>query len=98
MARRGEPIVQLVKLSFPPVLVSFLGVCCGFGQGAERDPQIWIKLATPNFELYTDTSSAKAKNLLTLLQAAEAVTFRRTDTEPVETNNPLRIIAFANRE
>jgi len=87
-----------VKPSFLPVLVLFLSVCCGSGQSAERDPQTWVKLATPNFELYTDTSSAKAKNLLRLFQAAEAVTFRRSDKQPAETNSPLRIIAFASGE
>jgi tetratricopeptide (TPR) repeat protein len=84
-----------VRPSVPAVFVLFLSICCTIGQSAQGESQTWIKLTTPKFELYTDTSSLKAKNLLSLFESADAAALRPTDKQP-ETNRRLRIIAFAN--
>ena len=65
------------------------------GQSAEREPQTWIKLTTPKFELYTDTSSTKAKNLLSC-SSGRGCHISGSDTAATGMTSPLRIIAFAN--
>ncbi len=87
-----------MRVSFPCVLVLCLGVGCAIGQSQGRDPQPWIKLTSAKFELYTDASSPKAKELLSVFEAAESTAFRGAEAGTQETGKPLRIIAFANEE
>ncbi len=56
-----------------------------------------MKLTTPEFELYTDASNAKAKDLLELFEAAETAALRPAEGHG-KADKPLRIIAFANSE
>lgn len=98
MERERNTDRKLVKLNFRCVLVLCLslGGGCAIGQSQGQNSQPWIKLTTPKFELYTDASSAKATELLSLLEAADSTALRRVDTGPLEPGKPLRIIAFSN--
>ncbi len=82
-------------MSLSCVSVLFLGVACGAGQS--QTPEPWIRLATPKFELYTDVSSARAKDLLALFQEADSASLRPLN-ERSGSEKPLRIIAFANSD
>ncbi|MFL6452080.1 MAG: tetratricopeptide repeat protein [Bryobacteraceae bacterium] len=85
-----------MTVSFRCILISSLAFCCSVGQSQERDSQRWIKLSTPKCELYTDTNSTTAREILSLFETAESATLRPGDQARRETQGRLRVIAFAN--
>src|SRR4051794_4134667 len=74
---------------------------CAPGQGAQLSAQLlaqqWMRIATPNFELFTDAGEQQGRSALAHFEQVRSF-FLQASPVKLPAGSPVRIVVFRSRE